>query len=56
MPQLNTAPWLTTMLFAWSILLLVLLTQVINFCPPCELQMEEPAPLTASTSSWTWPW
>nr|WNH37105.1 ATP synthase F0 subunit 8 [Sphagemacrurus grenadae] len=54
MPQLNTAPWLTIMLFAWLMLLSVLLTQVINFCSPCELHPEESASHT--TSSWNWPW
>nr|YP_009154870.1 ATP synthase F0 subunit 8 [Cetonurus globiceps]AHF49543.1 ATP synthase 8 [Cetonurus globiceps] len=54
MPQLNTAPWLTTMLFTWSVLLSILLIQIIYFYPPCELQPEEsPSHLT---SSWTWPW
>nr|WNH37131.1 ATP synthase F0 subunit 8 [Ventrifossa mucocephalus] len=54
MPQLNTAPWLTTMLFAWSVLLSILLVQVVNFFPPCELRAEEFTPHL--TSPWSWPW
>nr|YP_009114948.1 ATP synthase F0 subunit 8 [Goniurosaurus luii]AIZ35726.1 ATP synthase F0 subunit 8 [Goniurosaurus luii] len=53
MPQLNPAPWFTTLLFTWMILLLLLkpkLLQMMYLKTPKITQSNFKNPM------WTWPW
>nr|WNH38421.1 ATP synthase F0 subunit 8 [Schismorhynchus labialis] len=54
MPQLNPAPWLMILLFAWMVLVTFLPTKVMGY-------IYSWSPKTKSTKkqkpkSWSWPW
>nr|BCO16611.1 ATPase subunit 8 [Lucasium damaeum] len=53
MPQLNPAPWFTTFLISWAILLILLTPKLSSNAMP-----HPPQPNTDSltTMPWTWPW
>nr|YP_010956553.1 ATP synthase F0 subunit 8 [Pontinus nematophthalmus]WMY89646.1 ATP synthase F0 subunit 8 [Pontinus nematophthalmus] len=54
MPQLNPAPWLAILLFAWGVFLVIIPAKITSHLYP-----NTPTPLDASkkkTQPWTWPW
>nr|YP_010884446.1 ATP synthase F0 subunit 8 [Goniurosaurus varius]WIW75858.1 ATP synthase F0 subunit 8 [Goniurosaurus varius] len=51
MPQLNPAPWFTTLLLTWTILLLLLKPKLMQTKYP-----ETPKPWKMHFKDWTWAW
>nr|BCO16481.1 ATPase subunit 8 [Ptenopus garrulus] len=52
MPQLNPTPWFTTMLYAWTLLLL--LTKTLTTLQPTPLTPN--IHTTLHINPWTWTW
>nr|ASW34698.1 ATP synthase F0 subunit 8 [Quedenfeldtia trachyblepharus]ASW34711.1 ATP synthase F0 subunit 8 [Quedenfeldtia trachyblepharus] len=53
MPQLDPAPWFTTMMMTWLVLSLMLMPKL------TRTQLITPSPLhhtTKSKTHWPWPW
>nr|BCD56068.1 ATP synthase subunit 8 [Geronticus eremita] len=54
MPQLNPAPWFSTMLAAWLILSLIIQPKLLHFTTTNHPSNK--TKMTLKTTPWTWPW
>nr|QUJ18203.1 ATP synthase protein 8 [Pholidichthys leucotaenia] len=54
MPQLNPAPWFTTMIFSWSIFLVLVPMKILTYNFPNNLNPQTTKP--RHTKPWSWPW
>nr|BBM34996.1 ATPase subunit 8 [Paraliparis dipterus] len=54
MPQLNPTPWFVTLIFSWSIFLIILPPKMIAHTFPNEPTLQSAK--NPQMNPWTWPW